>query len=164
MKSRGRRRASESRRTILVVDDEAEIRDMLAEILRGARHRVVATAASGREALQRMAVERYDVIFTDMRMPDLDGRALYRRSASAGRASPQRVVFVTGDTLTVDAARVRRRRAGARSSRSRSCRATCGASSPSSRRATSRVRRSVVPSLAARIAHLIQGYAPPAAG
>ena len=65
---------SASQRTILVVDDEADIRDMLAEILTGARHRVVAVS-SGREALVRMAAERYDVILADIRMPDLDGRA-----------------------------------------------------------------------------------------
>ena len=71
------RKTNPGERSILVVDDEAEIRETLAEILTGAQHRVV-TAASGREALERMAVEHYDVILTDVRMPDLDGRALYR--------------------------------------------------------------------------------------
>ncbi len=70
-------KASASRRTILIVDDEAEIRETLADILTGARHGVV-TASSGREALERMAAEHYDVILTDIRMPDLDGRALYQ--------------------------------------------------------------------------------------
>ena len=82
------RRPAPSRRTILVVDDEAEIRETLAEILTSARHRVV-TAGSGREALERMAAEHYDVILTDIRMPDLDGRALYRRSSGAGRSRPR---------------------------------------------------------------------------
>jgi CheY-like chemotaxis protein len=68
-----------------VVDDEPEIREALAEILTSAEHRVV-TAASGREALERLAAENYDVILTDIRMPDLDGRALYREIASAGPA------------------------------------------------------------------------------
>jgi two-component system NtrC family sensor kinase len=84
---------------VLVIDDEAEIRDTLTEILGRARHRVVAVA-SGREALQRMALERYDVIFTDMRMPDLDGRALYREIELRWPGQAARVVFVTGDTLT----------------------------------------------------------------
>ena len=84
------RRRCARQRTILIVDDEAEIRDTLAEILTGARHRVV-TVASGREALERMAAEHYDVILTDIRMPDLDGRALYqeieRRWPGRARAS-----------------------------------------------------------------------------
>jgi two-component system NtrC family sensor kinase len=85
-------------RAILVVDDEAEIREALAEILTSERHRVV-MAKSGREALERMATEHYDVILTDIRMPDLDGRALYQEIEARWPAKVARVVFVTGDTL-----------------------------------------------------------------
>jgi PAS domain S-box-containing protein len=91
--------ASATQRTILIVDDEAEIRDTLAEILTGAQHRVV-TVASGREALERMALEQFDVILTDIRMPDLDGRALYLEIEKRWPGRSSRVVFVTGDTLT----------------------------------------------------------------
>ncbi|HVO88021.1 MAG TPA: ATP-binding protein [Casimicrobiaceae bacterium] len=85
-------------RSILVVDDEPDIRETLSEILSTARHRVVAVA-SGREALERLSQESYDVIFTDMRMPDLDGRALYGEIERRWPEQAQRVVFVTGDTL-----------------------------------------------------------------
>ncbi|HEX7385228.1 MAG TPA: PAS domain S-box protein [Burkholderiaceae bacterium] len=85
--------------SILVVDDEADVRETLAEILEPLRHRVVAVA-SAREALRRMKLERYDVIFTDVRMPDLDGRMLYREIERHWPAQAGRVVFVTGDTLT----------------------------------------------------------------
>ncbi|MGZ5225229.1 MAG: response regulator, partial [Burkholderiales bacterium] len=85
-------------RGILIVDDEAEIRETLAEILTGAQHRVV-TVSSGREALERMAAEHFDVILTDIRMPDLDGRALYREIEQRWPERVGRVVFVTGDTL-----------------------------------------------------------------
>ena len=88
-----------SQRAILIVDDEADIREALAEILTGARHRVV-TAGSGREALVRMAAEHYDVILTDIRMPDLDGRALYQQIEQRWPGQAERVIFVTGDTLT----------------------------------------------------------------
>jgi signal transduction histidine kinase len=87
-----------SRRKILIVDDEAEIRDILADILREAQHRVAAVS-SGREALERMAAERYDVILTDIRMPDLDGRTLYREIERRWPEQAARVVFVTGDSL-----------------------------------------------------------------
>lgn len=91
-------KANASRRTILVVDDEAEIREVLAGILTGARHRVV-TADSGREALERLSKEHYDVILTDIRMPDIDGCALYREIERRWPAQATRVIFVTGDTL-----------------------------------------------------------------
>jgi PAS domain S-box-containing protein len=90
---------SASERTILIVDDEAEIRDALAEILTGARHRVVAVG-SGREALERMAAERFDVVLTDIRMPDIDGRALFQEIVRRWPGLARRIVFVTGDTLT----------------------------------------------------------------
>jgi two-component system NtrC family sensor kinase len=90
--------ASASRSAILIVDDEAEIRETLAEILTSARHRVV-TVGSGREALEQMAAAHYDVILTDIRMPDLDGPALYHEIEKRWPAQAARVVFVTGDTL-----------------------------------------------------------------
>ena len=91
-------KAGASGRAVLVVDDEAEIRETLADILTAAWHRVV-TVASAREALKRMAVERYDVIVTDIRMPDLDGCAFYEEIVARWPGQAARVVFVTGDTL-----------------------------------------------------------------
>ena len=90
--------ADPKRRSILIVDDETEIREALSEILMSDRHRVVAVG-SGREALERMAAEAFDVILTDMRMPDLDGRALYEQIERRWPDRAERVVFVTGDTL-----------------------------------------------------------------
>jgi len=86
-------------RRILIVDDEAEIRETLAEILAAARHHVD-TVASGRDALERMAVKSYDVVLTDIRMPGMDGRALYHEIERRWPGQGARVVFVTGDTLT----------------------------------------------------------------
>jgi PAS domain S-box-containing protein len=98
VEARPSREVTATPRRILIVDDEAEIRNTLAEILSGAQHNV-ATAGSGREALERMAAEHYDVILTDVRMPDLDGRALYREIERRWPERAGRVVFVTGDTL-----------------------------------------------------------------
>jgi len=91
--------AKATQRSALVVDDEAGVREALAEILTSFGHRVVA-AASGREALERMGEQRFDVILTDIRMPDLDGRALYREIERRWPERAARVVFVSGDTLT----------------------------------------------------------------
>ncbi|RPI46077.1 MAG: PAS domain-containing sensor histidine kinase, partial [Betaproteobacteria bacterium] len=88
-----------SRRKILVVDDEAEVREVLTEILRSADNHVAA-ASSGREALERMEAQHYDVILTDIRMPDLDGLALYHEIKRRWPERGNLVVFVTGDTLS----------------------------------------------------------------
>ncbi|MGQ0591791.1 MAG: ATP-binding protein [Gammaproteobacteria bacterium] len=83
---------------VLIVDDEAEVCDTLREILEGDGHRIT-TASCGREALQRMGSEPYDVILTDLRMPDLDGQALYREIERRWPERTAGVVFITGDTL-----------------------------------------------------------------
>jgi PAS domain S-box-containing protein len=88
-----------TQRSALVVDDEIEVRETLTEILRSSGHRVVAVA-SGREALERLSEQGFDVILTDIRMPDLDGRALYREIERRWPERAARVVFVSGDTLT----------------------------------------------------------------
>jgi len=70
----------------------------LSEILTLERHRVT-LAGSGHEALRRMEAEDFDVILTDIRMPDLDGRALYQQIERRWPGRTRRVVFVTGDPL-----------------------------------------------------------------
>ena len=92
-------RTRTAQRSALVVDDEAEVRETLADILTGAGHRVV-SVSSGREALERMGRERFDVVLTDIRMPDLDGRELYREISRRWPERASQVLFVTGDTLT----------------------------------------------------------------
>src|SRR4029453_9431591 len=89
---------SGSRLKVLIADDEAEIRETLADILKGAQHRVV-TVDSGREALERMAAEHNDLILTEIRMPDVQGRAPYGEIERRWPEQAGRVVFVTGDTL-----------------------------------------------------------------
>lgn len=62
---------------ILVVDDSATMRDMLTQYLQSGDY-LVATAHSGTQALELMKTERYDVIITDLEMPEMDGYALIR--------------------------------------------------------------------------------------
>ncbi len=64
--------AIEGRGTLLVVDDNATNRDLLARQL--ARHGyVVAAAADGREALERLQTRSYDLVLLDVIMPGMDG-------------------------------------------------------------------------------------------
>jgi two-component system NtrC family sensor kinase len=60
----------------------------------------VVTVGSGHEALERLAAEDFDAVLTDVRMPGLDGRALYQEIARRWPHRADRVVFVTGDTLS----------------------------------------------------------------
>jgi two-component system NtrC family sensor kinase len=83
---------------ILIVDDEPEIVAALREIVAPLSRRVD-TAETGRAALQLTALYDYDVIFSDLRMPDLDGPGLHASLATGGSDQHHRIVFMTGDVL-----------------------------------------------------------------
>ena len=59
-------------KVVLVVDDSATVRKFVAASLNMKGFRVV-TAADGVEALERMPAEKFDLIITDLNMPDMDG-------------------------------------------------------------------------------------------
>ena len=61
--------------TILVVDDELEMRQLLQEVLEEEQYRVV-LASDGKEALNRMQSEKFPVVVTDLRMKGMDGLGL----------------------------------------------------------------------------------------
>jgi DNA-binding NtrC family response regulator len=69
--------ATESTAVIMVVDDHASARRSVAEILTAAGYEVIATS-SGAEALQRLADQAVDLIFTDLMMPGMDGLEFIR--------------------------------------------------------------------------------------
>jgi CheY-like chemotaxis protein len=65
--------------TILVVDDDPEIRNVLRFVLEDAAH-IVLTAADGYEAVQHLADRHVDLMITDIRMPGLTGFELGRQA------------------------------------------------------------------------------------
>jgi two-component system NtrC family sensor kinase len=84
---------------ILVVDDEEEVALMMREMLEHAGYDV-ATAESGALALEMLAEARFDVVVSDLHMPDMDGASLWREIRSRHPALEHRLLFVTGDTLS----------------------------------------------------------------
>ena len=64
-------------RTILVVDDDAEIRDLAELILSGGGYKV-RKASSGWEALEKARLSSPDLILLDVNMPDMDGWEVLR--------------------------------------------------------------------------------------
>nr|WP_029434012.1 ATP-binding protein [Blastococcus sp. URHD0036] len=83
----------ESRATVLVVDDNADMRAYLSRLL--APHHDVRTAENGEEALQEIGRSRPDLVLTDVMMPVVDGFALLSalRSNAATRTLP--IVMLT---------------------------------------------------------------------
>ena len=87
------------RLTVLVVDDEPDVAEVLADMLANDGH-AVSVATDGVSALELIRGRAFDLIFTDLRMPGLDGAGLYRELERRDPALARRVVFVTGDTLS----------------------------------------------------------------
>jgi serine/threonine-protein kinase PpkA len=81
--------------TILVVDDEAAVRELLGEILSQAGFRVV-TAGDGREALTVFAQVRPQLVISDVGMPGMDGYQLYEQVRSRPEWVLVPFVFLTG--------------------------------------------------------------------
>ena len=79
---------------ILLVDDVADVRDILAMLLRMEGADVVAVG-SGRQAAAIVSRRDFDVVITDFGLPDVPGDVLITEILSMAR-SPLRVVVMTG--------------------------------------------------------------------
>lgn len=82
-----------SRPRVLVVDDEAAIRDLLAKTLALAEYDVD-VAPDGRAALERMRMYPYDLLIADLKMPGMDGLTVIREAKRYKADLP--VIIITG--------------------------------------------------------------------
>jgi len=82
-----------ARQRVLVVDDEASIRDLLSKTLALAEYDVD-TAPDGNSALDRMRQFNYDLLIADLKMPGMDGLALIRQAKRIKADLP--VIIITG--------------------------------------------------------------------
>ena len=82
-----------SRHRVLVVDDEASIRDLLSKTLALAEYEVD-TAPDASSALDRMRASGYDLLIADLKMPGMDGLSLIRQAKRIKSDMP--VIIITG--------------------------------------------------------------------
>ena len=85
---------------ILVVDDEEVIRDLMREVLEDDGN-YVKTAEDGSVALEMLVAEKFDVVFTDLMMPEVGGLELMRR---AREHDPDIVFVIMTGYATLEAA------------------------------------------------------------
>ena len=78
---------------VLIVDDERAIRYSLKEILEMESYQVE-TAENGREGLEKAGKEKYDAIFCDIKMPEMDGTEMLVKIIEEGIESP--VIMISG--------------------------------------------------------------------
>jgi len=88
---------------ILLVDDEPDVMQILADLLGNDGHTIQQTN-NGEEALAALAASEnaapFDMIISDLRMPVMDGPTFYRTLRERHPDYINRIMFVTGDTLS----------------------------------------------------------------
>src|SRR5262249_49473559 len=88
----------------LVVEDELALNEAVAAALADEGFRVD-RAANGEEALTRLREAHYDVVICDLKMPKVDGMAVFKEVSATMPHVAKRLVFVTGDVAGTEAER-----------------------------------------------------------
>jgi CheY-like chemotaxis protein len=94
-------------RKVLVVDDDPAVRKSIDRVLTGKGYAVI-TAETGEEALRKLNEEKYDLVYTDIRMPGMSGLEVAEQVKARKPWTP--VVIITG--YGTDAAQARAKAAG----------------------------------------------------
>jgi DNA-binding NtrC family response regulator len=88
-------------RKVLVVDDDPAVRKSIDRVLTGKGYAVI-TAENGEEAMRKLNEEKYDLVYTDIRMPGMSGLEVAEQVKARKPWTP--VVIITGYP-TVDSAK-----------------------------------------------------------
>jgi two-component system, cell cycle sensor histidine kinase and response regulator CckA len=86
---------------VLVVDDDAFVARAIRRLLRS--NHVVTLANGGREALELMAKDEFDVVFCDVMMPVMTGLELHQEVRTRFPLLAERFIFITGGPFTPEA-------------------------------------------------------------
>lgn len=86
---------------VLVADDEADIAEVVARLLREDGDEV-SIAHGGAEALRLLDEGAFDLIISDMEMEQVKGPDIFNRTVAGGGPSRTKMLFVTGDILNPD--------------------------------------------------------------
>ncbi|MDD3937315.1 response regulator [Rhodoferax sp.] len=92
-------------RKVLVVDDDPVVGKSFNRVLSQDKGYVVITAQNAAEALERLREQEYDVVFTDIKMPGMDGVELTERVKASRPWTP--VVIITGYGTTANEQRAK---------------------------------------------------------
>lgn len=81
-------------KTIMVVDDEENLRELLKAILKQEKFKVV-TACDGKECLNKLKKMKPDLILLDMFMPGMSGRETCEKIRKNPRTKNIKIIFLT---------------------------------------------------------------------
>lgn len=82
---------------ILIVDDEPAVAEFLSRALTDSGHSVD-VHERGEDVIKKPDLDKYDLMILDVRMPGVDGEALFEHVRERYANAPPRILFITGDT------------------------------------------------------------------
>jgi DNA-binding NtrC family response regulator len=88
-------------KSVLVVDDERYIRDLLKQVLSERGH-LVKTASTADDAVKLLEERRFDAVVIDIKMPGMGGKELYTHFEKSRPELTTIMLFITGDVLSDD--------------------------------------------------------------
>lgn len=95
-----REKSASPRRRILLVDDDAPLRESLVEQLCLHEEFDISEAASGSEAMERAKSQRFELVLLDVGLPDMDGREVSKVLRQAGNKMP--IIMLTAADTDAD--------------------------------------------------------------
>ena len=84
---------------ILIVEDDPDVRLITRLSLTRIGNMLVTEANSGREAINKVASEKYDVILLDVMMPEMDGATTLRTMRNLPNGTTTPIIFLTAKVL-----------------------------------------------------------------
>ncbi len=85
------------KKEIMIVDDEADIRDLLFELLSEKGFKV-SLARDGEDSIEQMKNHKYDLVITDIEMPRCNGIELLKHMKAAGRK--EKIIIMSGSPFS----------------------------------------------------------------
>ena len=98
-----RGKAEAKYKSIMVVDDEDGIREVLVELLESLGYKAL-TCSDGRRAVSTILKERPDAVISDIRMPFVNGKTLFETLRKLNPKLAANMLFITGDVVRSDSA------------------------------------------------------------
>src|SRR5689334_22309945 len=87
-------------KTLLIVDDDPDLREVLADQLQLQQEFEVLQAGSGAEGLEAIKKDHIDLVLLDVGLPDGDGRTVCQQMRSGGLKAP--IIILTGSATETD--------------------------------------------------------------
>jgi len=88
----------DGKKTVLIVDDEDSLREMITEALVDEGYLVESTG-NGKEAFDILKKREFDAVISDIKMPKMSGMELYAYAINANQELARNFIFITGDVL-----------------------------------------------------------------